>query len=474
MDYLPINIKIKNKKCLVFGAGAVAFRKIQMLKKAGATIVCVALNIDKNIQLMEKSIVIIKQDIYQYVDDIGLDKYSLIISATNDDKLAQYIFNLAKLKNILVNTVDNKQLCNYISPAIVDRNPIIISISSSGVAPVLARKIRESIEKIIPSKLGRLAQYAETIREQVKQSISTMLLRRKFWESFFDSTIGSKIMNTGYKPNVNKLVNEFSEGSQNKGEVFLVGAGPGDPELLTIKALRVMQQADVVFYDRLISQEIIDLVRRDAELINVGKSMGNHMVKQEDTNQLLIEQALKGKRVCRLKGGDPFVFGRGGEEIQALRKAGISYQIVPGITAAIGCASYAGIPLTHRDYAQKVVFVTAHCKNSIDTLDWSSIAQKKQTLVVYMGLMKSQYLVDNLIANGQNRLTDVAVVENGTCHNQRVFNGRLYDLPGLIKRNSIESPALLIIGEVAKLGNELAWFQPQNQLKSSVNMLKIA
>ena len=474
MDYLPINLNIKNKTCLVFGAGPVAYRKIQMLIKTGAKVICIAKNIHKDIKQIQGNIKIIEGDIFYYLDHMNFNNIALIISATGNDKLSQHLFNLAKLNNILINTVDNKQFCSYISPAIINRNPIIVSVSSGGAAPVLVRKIRESIEKTLPHNIGVLAQYAATIRNQVKKSLSSMLLRRKFWERFFNSSVSSRIMNTGYKPQADKVIEQFKQQSTNEGEVFLVGAGPGDPELLTIKALRVMQQADVVLHDRLVSKEILELLRRDAELIYVGKSLGNHTVKQEDTNQLLIDYALQGKRVCRLKGGDPFVFGRGGEEVQALKNANIKYQIIPGISAAIGCTAYAGIPLTHRDYAQKITFVTGHCRNSIDTLNWQSLAQDKQTIVVYMGIMKSQYLVDNLISHGKNKTTPIAIIENGTCHNQRVITGKLYELTDLIVNNVVKSPALLVIGEVAKLANELTWFQPHNHLISKVQLLKTA
>ncbi|MFK8011861.1 MAG: siroheme synthase CysG [Marinicellaceae bacterium] len=474
MDYLPINIKLKHKKCLVLGGGAVAFRKIQMLLKAEAHVICVAKIIHKDIRKIAKNITTINKDIYDYLQHTHLNNITLILSATSNDKLSLHIFKLAQLNNILVNTVDKKELCTYISPAIVNRNPIIVSISSSGSAPVLARKIREKIEKILPHNLAVLAKFSDSLRETIKHILPSMQLRKKFWEKLFNSPISFRIMNTGLKPKVHDLVNSFSAAKNNDGEVFLVGAGPGDPELLTIKALRVMQEADVVFHDRLISPEILELVRRDAELINVGKSMGNHFVEQKDTNQLLVEHARQGKRVCRLKGGDPFVFGRGGEEIQALRAAHVNYQIIPGITAAIGCTSYAGIPLTHRDYAQKVVFLTAHCKNSIDTLDWPSLAQGRQTLVVFMGLMKSLHLQNNLIDNGKTESTPVAIIENGTCNNQRVINGNLCELSQLIKSYSIQSPALIVIGEVAQLSKELAWFNSDNQKTNQEYFLKTA
>ncbi len=476
MQYLPINIDLKTKQCLVFGAGTIALRKIQMLLKAQASVICVAKEIHPEINKLshDQDITIIKSDIYAYIRDHDLRQMVLILSATNDKKLAQHIYDHAQSQNILINTVDSQSLCSYISPAIVNRSPLIISISSSGAAPVLARMIREKIEKLLPQRLGRLTSFAQSLREKVKKHIPSMLMRRKFWENFFESPPNEQQMAASHQQSKPDMIDHYHQQSTPEGEVYLVGAGPGDPELLTIKALRVMQKADVVLHDRLISPEILELVRRDAELINVGKSMGHHLVQQSDTNALLVKHAKKGQRVCRLKGGDPFVFGRGGEEIQALKAANIKYQIVPGITAAVGCSAYAGIPLTHRDYAQNVQFITAHCKNSIDTLDWASYAKEKQTLVVYMGLMKSHHLVKNLIAHGKSPMTAVAIIENGTYTNQRVITGQLQQLKHLIKAHNIKSPGLIVIGEVAKLANELAWFHPQTHMATEEKLLKTA
>lgn len=475
MQYLPINIDLVAKKCLVLGAGAIALRKIQMLLKAQAIITCVAKDIHPEITRLshEKDINIIESDIYDYLRDHDCKQMVLILSATNDEKLAQHIYEHATSRNILINTVDNQSLCSYISPAIVNRNPLIIAISSSGAAPVLARMIREKLEKLLPQNLSALAGFAQKLRNQVKKNISCMLMRRKFWENFFDNPPNQRRIKMSQQ-SVKNLIQHYDQKSTAQGEVFLVGAGPGDPELLTIKALQVMQKADVVLHDRLISPEILELVRRDAELINVGKSMGHHLVQQEDTNALLIKHARMGKRVCRLKGGDPFVFGRGGEEVQALKAANIPYQIIPGITAAIGCSAYAGIPLTHRNYAHNIQFITAHCKNSIDTLDWASYAKEKQTLVVYMGLMKSQQLLEKLIIHGKSPMTAVAIIENGTHTNQRVISGNLKQLAQLINTHNIKSPGLIIIGEVAKLSNELAWFDPPNHITTEQKLLKTA
>jgi len=468
MDYLPINIDLKNKDCLVLGAGAVAARKIQMLLKVGAKITCIGLEINKAIIGLseQRKIKLVNADLIANSDTLLTAKYlkefKLIISTTGDSFIAQKVYKICEINNILINTVDNRALCNYISPAIVNRNPLIVSISSAGAAPVLARNIREKIEKLLPAKLGLLAVKADDLRAKVKSTFSSMLDRKKFWERFFESSIAEDILNERLLVSDYELIDEVKKNIDSKGEVALVGAGPGDPELLTIKALRVMQKADIVFHDRLVSSEILELVRRDAELISVGKTQGNHSVPQDQINDLLVKHAKLGKRVVRLKGGDPFVFGRGGEELQQLKQHDIKFQIVPGITAAIGCSAYAGIPLTHRDYAQNVLFVTAHCKDSRDTLDWKSLAREKQTIAVYMGLMKSDYLANNLISHGKKPETPVALIENGTCSQQRVIRGQLKNLHETIQLHNVVSPSLIIIGEVAALADDLQWFKPQN------------
>jgi uroporphyrin-III C-methyltransferase/precorrin-2 dehydrogenase/sirohydrochlorin ferrochelatase len=468
MDYLPINIDLKNKDCLVLGAGAVAARKIQILLKVGAKVTCIGLQISKEILALseKRKLRLINADLKAHSDTIlnsnYIKEFKLVVSTTGDSFIAQKVYRICELNHILVNTVDNRSLCNYISPAIVNRNPVIISVSSSGAAPVLARNIREQIEKLIPAKLGLLALKADSLRNKVKKTFNSMIERKKFWESFFERSISEDILNERSLGSDESIIQEIGSNIDSQGEVALVGAGPGDPELLTIKALRVMQKADIVFHDRLVSNEILELVRRDAELVSVGKSQGNHSVPQDQINQLLVKHAQLGKRAVRLKGGDPFVFGRGGEELQELKKHEIKFQIVPGITAAVGCSAYAGIPLTHRDYAQNVLFVTAHCKDSRDTLDWKSLAREKQTLAVYMGLMKSAYLSDNLIKHGKNPQTPVALIENGTSRQQRVIRGQLNNLQQTIELHNVVSPALIIIGEVAALADDLSWFNPQN------------
>ena len=466
MEYLPINIKLNQRRCLVLGGGAVAFRKIQMLLKAGAEVTCIALAFESAVKRLSDAdkIHTIAMDVREYLTDQRIIESFLIISATGDRVLGEYVFRQAQRLGTWINTVDEKDLCQYITPAIVDRDPIIVAISSSGQAPVLARRIRERIEKVLPAQLGLLAKKAGALRNLVKQRFPSFMSRRTFWERFFNHSISDDIVAQRPVPDDTTLIEQIAEGDDATGEVFLIGAGPGDPELLTIKALRLLQQADVVLHDQLVSPEVLELVRRDAELISVGKSAGNHSVQQENINTLLVKHAQAGQRVCRLKGGDPFVFGRGGEELEVLIQENIRYQIVPGITAAVGCSAYAGIPLTHREHARNVLFITAHCKNSIDTLDWRSLAREKQTIAVYMGLLKSDVLSSNLMRYGKSPQTPLAIVENGTRAKQRVIQGTLGQLSELVAEHNIQSPAMIFIGEVAALSERLKWFKPDHHI----------
>jgi len=466
MEYLPISIKVESQPCLVRGGGAVALRKIQRLLKAGADVTCIALQFEPAILTLADAgkIQTVQMDVNDYLTDARIIKAFLIISATGDRQLGEHVFEWAQKLGTWINTVDEKDLCQYITPAIVDRDPIVVAISSSGQAPVLARRIRERIEKLLPAQLGLLANKAGSLRDRVKQRFPTFMSRRTFWERFFSHTISDDIVAQKEIPADDVLIESIAKDDAHAGEVYLIGAGPGDPELLTIKALRLLQQADVVLHDQLVSDEILELVRRDAELISVGKSAGNHSVQQGTINQLLVKHARAGKRVCRLKGGDPFVFGRGGEELEILIQENIGYQIVPGITAAVGCSAYAGIPLTHREFSRNVLFITAHCKNSIDTLDWRSLAREKQTIAVYMGLLKSDVLSANLIRYGKSPSTPLAIIENGTRADQRVVVGELANLSQLIADYQIKSPAMIFIGEVAALAERLKWFKPDQHI----------
>jgi uroporphyrin-III C-methyltransferase/precorrin-2 dehydrogenase/sirohydrochlorin ferrochelatase len=464
VQYLPIFTKLDNKPVLVVGGGEVALRKCRAFLKARAAVTLVAPwfcdELKEHAQHNEVTL------IDAYFDESHLDGKMLVIAATDRDEVNNTVFELANARNVFVNVVDDQPKCTFIFPSIVDRNPITIAISSAGTAPVLARRLREKLETLIPQHIGPLATLVGGFRDKVKQRFKHFSDRRQFWEGVFDSSVVSKVQTGDTQGAEQQLEQMLDAKAEPEGEVYVVGAGPGDPELLTLKALQLMQQADVVVYDFLVSDEIMELVRRDADLICVGKRLGDHSVVQEDTNQMLVDLAKQGKKVCRIKGGDPFIYGRGGEEVQVLAANKVNYQIVPGITAAAGCSAYAGIPLTHRDHAQAIQFVTGHCKKDGQELDWQSLAKPNQTLAIYMGVIKSPHIQAELLQHGRKADTPVAVIENGTRKNQRVVTGQLGELADLIERNSIVSPALLIIGEVAALHSQLAWFGKNNQTSS--------
>ncbi|MBB1452922.1 uroporphyrinogen-III C-methyltransferase [Pseudoalteromonas sp. SG43-1] len=464
MQYLPIFTKLDNKPVLVVGGGEVALRKCRAFLKARASVTLVAPwfcdELKEHAHNNEVKL------IDAYFDESHLDGKMLVIAATDRDEVNNNVFELANARNVFVNVVDDQPKCTFIFPSIVDRDPITIAISSAGTAPVLARRLREKLETLIPHHIGPLATLVGGFREKVKKRFKHFSDRRQFWEGVFDSSVVSKVQTGDTQAAQQQLEQMLDAKAEPEGEVYVVGAGPGDPELLTLKALQLMQQADVVVYDFLVSDEIMELVRRDADLICVGKRLGDHSVVQEDTNQMLVDLAKQGKKVCRIKGGDPFIYGRGGEEVQVLAANNVNYQIVPGITAAAGCSAYAGIPLTHRDHAQAIQFVTGHCKKDGQELDWQSLAKANQTLAIYMGVIKSPHIQGELLKHGRKADTPVAIIENGTRKNQRVVTGQLGELADLIERNSIISPALLIIGEVAALHSQLAWFGKNEQTSS--------
>ncbi|HEX5791633.1 MAG TPA: siroheme synthase CysG [Rheinheimera sp.] len=461
MQYLPLFVKLTDKPVLIVGGGAVALRKASTLLNAGARLTVVAPEFaDDFVQWQRDGKATLING--SFADNL-LDGQLLVIAATDDEQVNAAVYDAATARNMLVNTVDDQPKCGFIFPSIIDRSPILIAISSFGTAPVLARRLREKLEALLPQHLGPLAQLVGRFRSRVKAKISGFAARRQFWEQVFDSDVVRDVQANQLPQAEQRLQQLLDAPQQQAGEVYVVGAGPGDPELLTLKALQLMQQADVVVYDYLVSAEIMQLVRRDAERICVGKKAGDHSVPQQDTNQLLIDLALAGKKVCRLKGGDPFIFGRGGEEIQALVPHNIAFQVVPGVTAAAGCAAYAGIPLTHRDHAQSVQFVTGHCRPDGTEPDWHSMSKSNQTLVIYMGLMKAGHIQQQLISAGRNSDTPVAIIENGTRREQRIVSGTLQNLAELVQQQQVSSPALLIIGEVVSLQHDLHWFGQRPQ-----------
>lgn len=458
MDYFPLFLQLQNRNCLVVGAGDIAARKIELLTRAGANITVVGKNISSVVEgLQPKGNITIKQK--AFAEEDLLDMF-LVVSATDDMTTNIRVSELAKEHHVLVNVVDNPELCNFIFPSIVDRSPIVAAISSGGASPVLARLLRARLESMLSPAYGKLAQLAEKFREQVKQRIDQLPQRRVFWENALQGSVAELVFagRTGEAERQLQNMLENSDQHPVRGEVYLVGAGPGDPDLLTFRALRLMQQADAIVYDRLVSPEILDLSRRDADKIYVGKQRSNHSLPQESINDLLAKLALEGKRVVRLKGGDPFIFGRGGEEIETLMQQGINFQVVPGITAAAGCASYAGIPLTHRDHAQSCTFVTGHLKDGSINLNWRQLATPNQTIVIYMGLLGLETICHSLIENGCPENHPVAIVQQGTTRNQRVITGTLATLPELVAGQDIKPPTLIIVGTVVTLHKKLQWF----------------
>ncbi|MEO1917481.1 MAG: siroheme synthase CysG [Candidatus Thioglobus sp.] len=461
MNYLPIFIDIKQQPCLVVGGGDIALRKINLLLKANAAITCVSKECCDGIEELVKDNKITR--IEKAFEATDINAQVLIVSATDDSGLNAQVSELAKAANIPVNVVDSPDLCSFIMPSIVDRSPIVIAISSAGKAPVLARLIRAKLESTIPHAYGKLAELAGNFRDQVKAKFNNIEDRRYFWEKTFSGIVAEKVF-SGKVDEAKADLQAQLDGSRDSGvgEVYLVGGGPGDPDLLTFKALRLMQQADVILYDRLVSDGVMELVRRDAELIYVGKERDNHAVPQGDINQLLVDLAKQGRRVCRLKGGDPFIFGRGGEEIETLAENGIPFQVVPGITAASGCSTYSGIPLTHRDYSQSCRFVTGHLKDGSMNLPWNELAVEQQTIVFYMALVGARHLSEQLIAHGMRGDMPVALVEKGTTPDHQVYVTTLAGLPDLVENTTIHAPTLIIVGEVVKLREKLNWFDADN------------
>ena len=484
MNTFPLFFKLEARKVLIVGGGDVALRKADLLSRAGAAITILAPSISVELQALLSDSK--HQLIYENYDKTYMSGARVIIAATDDEMLNHQIHADATALNIPVNVVDTPHLCDFIFPAIIDRNPIVIGISSNGKAPVLARLLRARLETLIPQGYGKLAKLAGDFRSEVKTKIPTLTGRRQFWEKAFEGSV-SQLMFAGnedeaaaqLQADLDKTAAAISEKSavkdistepqtlqNNVGEVYIVGAGPGDPELLTFKALRLMQQADIVYYDALVSPQVLDLCRRDADKVFVGKKRSNHAVAQLGINELLVNSAKEGRRVVRLKGGDPFIFGRGGEEIESLRAHGVPYQVVPGITAANAAASYAGIPLTHRDHSQSVRFVTGFLKAGAPNSNFKNFLNTDETVVFYMGLHSLPRLTEGLINAGRSSDTPIAIVSNASMPNQQVLTGTLADIVELQEKNQLPTPALLIMGDVVALHHDLAWYNLQNQQKN--------
>ena len=458
MEHLPIFLSVKDQFCVVVGGGEIATRKVSLLLRAGAHLQIVAPELCPNLAALRDQGRI--EHLARGYRDGDLDDAYLAIAATDNAETNHAVAAAGRALGIPVNVVDHPEDGSFIMPSIIDRSPVIAAVSTGGASPVLARLIRSRLESLIPAGYGRLAELAGKFRERVKERFQDPADRRRFWDCILQGRVAERVFSGHMREAEVLMEHELGSGAlqPGMGEVYLVGAGPGDPDLLTFRALRLMQQADVVVYDRLVAKAVLDMTRSDAERIYVGKERDNHAMRQEEINQLLADLAKRGKRVVRLKGGDPFIFGRGGEEIDTLASQGVPFQVVPGITAASGCASYSGIPLTHRDFAQSVTFVTGHLKDNTMNLNWSQLAQPNQTVVFYMGLKGLPVISRELQAHGMPANTPAALVQQGTTHQQRVFTGTIASLPEIVQRERPKPPTLIIVGDVVQLQEKLSWF----------------
>ena len=456
MQTFPLFMSLQGRRVLVVGGTDHAARKVELLLSAGAQVSLIANTVTGEIAQHIADARICWAG--RTFDEADLAGVTLVIVATGDEALQARVSQLAQAHCVPVNVVDRPALSSFIMPAIVDRGPITIAISTGGLAPALARKLRAEIERALPAAIGRLARFAEIFRGQVRRTLGEPRARRLFWDRVFDGKVGELALagdEIAARRELMRLLDSArSDAAPAQGMVHLVGAGPGDPDLLTLKAHRLLQRADVVVYDRLVSPEVLAAARRDAERIFVGKRRGHHAVPQEEINAQLVALARAGKSVVRLKGGDPFVFGRGGEEIEALVDAGIAVEVVPGITAALGCAASAGIPLTHRDHAQACVFVTGHTKDTETVLDWPMLARPRQTVVIYMGIEGLPSIARQLVQHGMPATTPVALIENGTTERERRVVGTLATIERQAMRAQLSGPTLCILGEVVGLALE--------------------
>lgn len=456
MNHLPIFLDMRGAHAVVVGGGEVALRKIRILREAGAQVTVVAPELSAGLCALKETGGI--THVARSFDSLDVAGARIVIAATNNGRVNKRVSEAATAAHIPVNVVDHPSLCTFIMPSIIDRSPVLVAVSSGGASPVLARLLRVRLETMIGSAYGQLAHFMAQRRTLVRQHIPGPDARRRFWERILQGPVAELLLGGRTEEAEGLFAQEISSprAKDTLGLVSLVGAGPGDPDLLTLRALRLMQEADMIVYDRLVAPPILALCRKDAERIDVGKSAGRHAVPQENINQLLVDLAAAGKRVVRLKGGDPFVFGRGGEEIDTLVEAGIPFQVVPGITAALGCAAYGDLPLTHREYAQSCVFVAGHCQNDGLPVNWAALAQPHQTVVFYMGVAAVATISRELIAHGLPPTTPAALVERGTTPQQRVLTSTLSELPDVVSGQSITPPTLVVIGEIVRLHDRWA------------------
>lgn len=466
MQYYPLLFRLESRHCLIVGGGRVALRRCKALLSADATVDVIAIEAGTELRnlLLDSGGELIEQ---AYADELVKRDYFCIVAATDSPETNQQVANYARARGIPVNRADDRKRCDFIFPAVIDRDPITIAISNNGGSPVLSRLMKRQLSQFLPNGYADLAEFVGRHRTRVKQVLTDERERIDFWQHVVQGAIAEAIF-AGNPVQAQALFEHAlaaPEQFRRGGEVYLIGAGPGDPDLLTLRAFRLIQQSDVVLHDRLVSPEIMALVPARAERIYVGKRRAEHAVPQADINQLLIEHALRGKRVARLKGGDPFIFGRGGEEIEKLAAAQVPFQVVPGITAANGCSAYAGIPLTHRDYAQSVQFVTGQLKDGSVDLDWPELISDGKTLVFYMGLSSLPVICESLRAHGMADDMNVALVEKGTTREQRVLISTLAELPQRLRQREVLSPSLFIVGRVVQLADKLHWYRPESALE---------
>ena len=459
MERLPIFLNLVDRHCLVVGGGVIAERKIRLLHSAGATISVLSPKLSEALQSeVDAGAVSHIRNHYQHPFD---ERYWLVIAATDDNELNRQIGTDAERDGMLCNVVDDNSASTFILPAIVDRSPVVIAIGTEGNAPVLAQQLKGQLEQWLPQRIGELAAQAGRWRELVKKRFATLRLRRRFWQAFFAGPIAGHLLAGRQREAESamraELIGEFDDATASAGEAWIVGAGPGDPGLITLRGRQLLAQADVVLYDRLVSQAVLDYARKEAEFIFVGKRAGSRAMPQEDINALLVEHVQAGRRVCRLKGGDPFVFGRGGEEAQALAAAELPFQIVPGITAAIGGAAYAGIPLTLRGVSGSVTLATARL-NGNDGPNWAQVIKAGDTLALYMGTSNVAEIRRQLLLNGTGTDTPVAFVENATTDAQRSRLCTVATMQTVATNAAIASPGIIYVGAAVASANDLQWF----------------
>lgn len=474
MDRLPAFLNLQNRDCLVVGGGIVAERKTDLLRRTGARVTVLSPIVTDKLQRMRDAGVLTHiQDVYHR--KLAAD-YWLVVAATEQQSVNHQIAADAEEDRRFCNVVDDNAASSFILPAIVDRSPVIIAIGTEGNAPVLAQQLKNQIEAWIPERIGELAAQAGRWREIVKKRFSSMRERRRFWQNFFSGPIADHLLagrqKRAERAMRSELIGDSSPVDGSKGEAWIVGAGPGDPGLVTLRAQQLIGRADVILYDRLVSKPVLDFARKEAELISVGKRAGAQAMTQDEINSLLVQQVQAGRRVCRLKGGDPFVFGRGGEEALALAQARLPFQIVPGISAAFGCAAYAGIPLTLRGVAGSVTLATAKLDNASGP-DWPRILNSGDTLALYMGSSSVNEIRTQLLANNVSQSLPVGFVENGTTSKQRTYLCDVATMAEVADAENIQSPALIYIGQAVKAAHDLQWFEGGSRAAEFAQMIDV-